>query len=76
MIAVPAKAKASAVSVSLVSNERIDARVLLVRGQKVLLDADLTKLYGVLKSQTVISKTDGRGGRRTLPVRGSSQPLI
>ena len=44
-------AKAPAVSTSpssgLIPFERIDGRILLVRGQKVLLDRDLAELYGV-----------------------------
>lgn len=74
--------------------ERIAGRISVVRGQKVILDADLAELYGVetrvllqavrrnanryppdflfvlttqevaaLRSQTVISKRSGRGGR-------------
>jgi hypothetical protein len=75
--------------------ERIERSILLLRGHKVLLDADLAALYGVetrilvqavkrnpgrfpedfmfqldaeerelLRSQSVISKALGRGGRR------------
>lgn len=78
--------------------ERIEKAILLARGHKVLLDADLARLYGVttfnlnkavkrninrfpedfmfrlskqeaalLRFQTGISKTSGRGGRRYLP---------
>ena len=43
----PAKSNASASTLALVTNERIDRRVLLVRGQKVLLDSDLAELYEV-----------------------------
>lgn len=43
----PAKSTASASTLALVTHERIDRRVLLVRGQKVLLDSDLAELYGV-----------------------------
>ena len=32
---------------SLISAERVEQSILLVRGQKVLLDADLAQLYGV-----------------------------
>lgn len=32
---------------SVVSTERVKKAILLVRGQKVILDADLAKLYGV-----------------------------
>lgn len=32
---------------SLIPSERIEGRILLIRGQKVLLDADLAALYGV-----------------------------
>ncbi len=31
----------------IVPTERVESRILLIRGQKVLLDADLAKLYGV-----------------------------
>jgi hypothetical protein len=34
-------------SCSIVAAERIEAAILLLRGQKVLLDADLAALYGV-----------------------------
>lgn len=78
--------------------ERIERSILVLRGHKVLLDADLAALYGVetrmlvqavkrnpgrfpedfmfrldteerelLRSQSVISKTPGRGGRRYAP---------
>ena len=78
--------------------EEITARIFLIRGCKVILDADLAVLYGVqtrtlmqavrrnavrfpsdfmivmnnqdvasLKSQFVISKRAGRGGRSTVP---------
>lgn len=32
---------------SLVSAERIEGRIFLIRGQKVMLDRDLAELYGV-----------------------------
>jgi hypothetical protein len=44
---VPAKSSNSSAAIALVTNEHIDRRVLLVRGQKVLLDSDLAELYGV-----------------------------
>jgi DNA-binding PadR family transcriptional regulator len=44
---VPTKSSKSSSSIALVTNEHIDRRVLLVRGQKVLLDSDLAELYGV-----------------------------
>lgn len=78
--------------------EQIAARILLIRGEKVILDADLAELYGVetraivqavkrnperfpedfmfqltreefevLRSQVVISKQAGSGGRRYPP---------
>jgi hypothetical protein len=78
--------------------QRIERAILFVRGEKVMLDADLAELYGVetrvlvqavrrnrgrfpkdfayqltpqeftaLRSQIVISKIDGRGGRRYHP---------
>ncbi|HEY9155741.1 MAG TPA: ORF6N domain-containing protein [Opitutaceae bacterium] len=43
----PAKSSKSSSAIALVTNEHIDRRVLLVRGQKVLLDSDLAELYGV-----------------------------
>ncbi len=66
---------------ALVPVENIAATIALVRGQRVILDSDLARLYGVqtfrlneavkrkrasLTSQSAISKS-GRGGRRTLP---------
>jgi hypothetical protein len=79
----------------LVPTERIQRRILLIRGEKVMLDSDLAELYEVetrvlvqavkrnvarfpedfmfqlsveedvfLRSQSVISKPAGRGGRR------------
>ena len=76
----------------------IQSRILALREQRVMLDADLAQLYGVetrvlvqavkrnlsrfpedfmfqlsakefasLRSQSVISNTEGRGGRRTAP---------
>jgi hypothetical protein len=82
----------------------IQSRILTLRGQRVMLDADLAALYGVetralvqaikrnpvrfpedfmfqllaeefasLRSQTVISKTAGRGGRRTAPYAFTEQ---
>jgi hypothetical protein len=78
----------------LIPIERIEKAIFLIRGQKVMLDADLARLYSVqtrelvqamkrniercpedfafqltpehavLISHSVISKTDGRGGRR------------
>ena len=84
--------------------ERIESRILLIRGQKVILDVALANLYDVetrvltqavkrnierfprdfmfqlspeefayLRSQTVISKTEGRGGRRYLPYAFTEQ---
>lgn len=84
--------------------ERIESRIFLIRGEKVLLDADLAGLYGVgtralvqavkrntkrfpedfmfqlsqeefdaLRSQSVISKPQGRGGRRYLPFAFTEQ---
>ncbi len=84
--------------------ERIETTILLIRGQKVILDEVLAQLYGVetrsliqavkrnqqrfpsdfmfqldskelsiLKSQNVISKTEGRGGRRTRPYAFTEQ---
>lgn len=83
---------------ALVPAERIERHILLVRGEKVMLDSDLAELYEVetralvqavkrnlarfpddfmfqlsaeeetfLRSQIVISKTPGRGGRRYRP---------
>ncbi len=83
---------------ALVPAERIERHILLVRGEKVMLDSDLAELYVVetrvliqavkrnlarfpedfmfqlsaeeqafLRSQSVISKTPGRGGRRYRP---------
>lgn len=43
----PAKSSNGSAAIALVTNEHIDRRVLLVRGQKVLLDSDLAELYGV-----------------------------
>lgn len=87
-----------------VSIERIETAILLIRGQKVMLDADLAALYEVetrvliqavkrnaerfpgdfmfeltqeefdgLRSQSVISKSEGRGGRRYLPYAFTEQ---
>ena len=44
-------------SVAIIPQERIMQGILLIRGQKVLLDADLALLYGVTK----------RGGRKLRP---------
>ena len=83
---------------NLVPSERIERAILVIRGQKVLLDSDLAAMYGVdtrelvqsmkrnrerfpedfafqltaaeferLRSQFVISKPTGRGGRRVAP---------
>ena len=83
---------------SLIPIERIERAILLMRGQKVMLDSDLASLYGVetralvqavkrnadrfpedfafqltvqeftdLRSQFVISKSDGAGGRTYRP---------
>jgi hypothetical protein len=83
---------------NLVPVERIEGKILQIRGQQVMLDRDLAELYEVetriliqavkrnierfpedfmfqltkkesdgLRSQIVISKPDGRGGRRYLP---------
>lgn len=80
---------------ALVPTERIERHILLIRGEKVMLDSDLAELYQVetrvlvqavkrnlarfpedfmfqlspeedafLRSQSVISKPQGRGGRR------------
>ena len=38
-------------SKSLVSIDRIQSKILLVRGEKVMLDQDLAKLYGVQTGQ-------------------------
>jgi ORF6N domain len=82
----------------------IQSRILALREQRVMLDADLAQLYGVetrvlvqavkrnlarfpadfmfqlsaeefavLRSQTVISNIDGRGGRRTAPYAFTEQ---
>ena len=82
----------------------IECRILALRGQRVMLDADLAVLYGVetrvlvqavkrntdrfpadfmfqlsaaefesLRSQSVISNTGGRGGRRTAPYAFTEQ---
>jgi len=82
----------------------IQSRILALREQRVMLDADLAQLYGVetrvlvqavkrnlarfpedfmfqlsaqewvaLRSQTVISNADGRGGRRTAPYAFTEQ---
>jgi hypothetical protein len=84
--------------------ERIESRILFIRGQKVMLDADLARLYEVetralvqavkrnierfpgdfmfqltqdefdfLRSQSVISNPEGRGGRRYLPYAFTEQ---
>jgi len=84
----------------------IQSRIHTLRGQRVMLDADLAQLYGVetralvqavkrnlarfpedfmfqlsseefiaLRSQTVISNTGGRGGRRTPPYAFTEQAL-
>jgi hypothetical protein len=39
--------------VALVPPERIERSILLIRGQKVMLDADLAELYGVETGQIV-----------------------
>ncbi|MDO8527731.1 MAG: ORF6N domain-containing protein [Deltaproteobacteria bacterium] len=53
--------------------ERIEKMIFLMRGHRVMIDADLAELYGVenqevihLRSQFVTSNK-GRGGRRYLP---------
>jgi len=82
----------------------IQSRILALRDQRVMLDADLAQLYGVetrvlvqavkrnlarfpadfmfqlnaeefaaLRSQSVISNTEGRGGRRTAPYAFTEQ---
>lgn len=87
-----------------IPSERIEKTILLIRGQKVMLDADLAALYEVetrtlvqavkrnakrfpgdfmfelsqeefdgLRSQSVISKSEGRGGRRYLPYAFTEQ---
>ena len=84
--------------------EHIETAILLIRGQKVILDTVLAELYGVetrsliqavkrnqqrfpsdfmfqldnkefsvLRSQNVISKPEGRGGRRTPPYAFTEQ---
>ncbi|OGQ26322.1 MAG: DNA-binding protein [Deltaproteobacteria bacterium RBG_16_71_12] len=89
---------------ALVVGERIERAILLLRGHRVLLDAELAALYGVetreliqavkrnidrfpadfmfqlsaeelaaLRSQSVMSKPAGRGGRRTLPYAFTEQ---
>ena len=47
---------------SLVPIERIEQAILLIRGQKVMLDADLAKLYGV--STKVLNQAVKRNQRR------------
>lgn len=90
--------------IAIVPLERIERVILLVRGRKVMLDADLAALYGVetrtlvqavkrnivrfpddfmfqltrdehmlLRSQNVIAKPEGRGGRRTPPYAFTEQ---
>lgn len=46
----------------LVPAERIEARILLIRGQKVLLDADLAELYGT--TTKVLNQAVKRNGNR------------
>lgn len=84
----------------------IQSRILALREQRVMFDADLAQLYGVetrvlvqavkrnlarfpedfmfqlsgeewqvLKSQSVISNTEGRGGRRTVPYAFTEQDV-
>jgi hypothetical protein len=84
--------------------ERIERAILVLRAHKVMLDADLARMYGVetrelvqavkrnierfpddfmfqltpdeferLRSQTVISKPEGRGGRRVAPYAFTEQ---
>lgn len=91
-------------STALLPRERIERSILLLRGQKVILDADIAALYGVptkaltqavkrnlvrfpsdfvfqlspeevelLRSQSVTSKREGRGGRRYLPYAFTEQ---
>jgi hypothetical protein len=88
----------------IVSQEVIQRKIFEIRGQKVMLDSDLSKLYGVetrtlnqavkrnlkrfpqdfmikldkgefesLRSQIVISKNVGRGGRRSQPYAFTEQ---
>ncbi len=88
----------------LIPVERIERVILVLRGQKVMLDKDLSALYGVdvrtlnqavkrnvarfpkdfmfqlsdeetnaLRSQFVISKQNGKGGRRFLPYAFTEQ---
>jgi hypothetical protein len=88
----------------LVPAERIEHAILVLRGQKVMLDAELAAMYGVdtrelvqavkrnidrfpgdfmfrltadelefLRSQSVISKSAGSGGRRTAPYAFTEQ---
>jgi len=88
----------------LIPSERIERAILVLRGQKVMLDADLAVMYGVgtrelvqatkrnperfpadfvfqltpqevsvLRSQFVISKPAGRGGRRAAPYAFTEQ---
>ncbi len=89
---------------SVIPLERIDSKILLIRGQKVMLDVDLAALYEVdvrslnqavkrnverfpddfifqlteedaeiLRSQNVISRLPGHGGRRTAPYAFTEQ---
>lgn len=65
---------------SFVPAERIESLILLVRGEKVMLDTDLKRFppdfifeltdreVAALRSQDATSKRSGRGGRRYLPL--------
>ena len=57
-------------SESLVPAERIERAILLIRGQKVMLDTDLAKLYGVYHGQP---QPGGQAATRPLP-RGLCLP--
>jgi len=47
---------------SLIPNERVEKKILLIRGEKVLLDSDLAGLYGV--KTKMINKAVGRNHER------------
>jgi len=53
--------------------ETVEKSILLVRGQKVILDADLAKLYGVTTKRLNQQVSRNRGGDR-VRVRGNSFP--
>lgn len=57
---------------SIAHSEKIERAILMVRGEKVMLDSDLAREeVSGLRSQIVISK--GRGGRRHLPYAFTEQ---